>query len=429
MTEDPRQAGGWGNLTRLAPASTATLVGSPLLWAVAAFVTSLAGSVTKGSCLARSWQPRAQNFAEFCYTDPPYLYVTRGLAASPAPFGGGGRFSAFEYPSVITYLTSLEAVVTHWITGAPSAGRSTMSVEELLADPAVQREATVFFWVNLVLMAACAAAVAALLAQTWGPVAGAIFAVSPVLFLSAGMNWDLLAVLLMVGSLLAWIRGRPVLTGLLLGAGTATKLFPVLVAGVVLVDVLRTRALRGAVVAGLASIVSWAALNAWPLAAHRSEWALFYGLSRTRDADVGSLWIIPALAGHPLGVSRTSLLAGLVTVTLMAGILVWAVRRPSPPAPEAVLLLLVTAFLVANKIVSPQYALWLLPLVAMTVRRAGPLLAWHVAELVAWYATFALIAGRVPAPAWVYGVVVTARIAAEVWVSMIGAREGRSARG
>ena len=58
------------------------------------------------------------------------------------------------------------------------------------------------------------------------------------------MNWDLLVVVLVAGALLAWARGRPGLTGVLIGLGTATKLFPLLLLGGVLVICLRERRVR-----------------------------------------------------------------------------------------------------------------------------------------------------------------------------------------
>ena len=48
----------------------------------------------------------------------------------------------------------------------------------------------------------------------------------------------------MAGALWAWARDRPVLTGVLIGLGTATKLYPLFLLGGLLVICLRQRRLR-----------------------------------------------------------------------------------------------------------------------------------------------------------------------------------------
>ena len=54
---------------------------------------------------------------------------------------------------------------------------------------------------------------------------------SPALLLTGLINWDLLAVALVAGALWAWARGRPVLSGVLIGLGTAAKLYPLFLLG------------------------------------------------------------------------------------------------------------------------------------------------------------------------------------------------------
>ena len=54
---------------------------------------------------------------------------------------------------------------------------------------------------------------------------------SPALLLTGLVNWDLLAVVLVAGALWAWSRDRPVLTGVLIGLGTAAKLYPLFLLG------------------------------------------------------------------------------------------------------------------------------------------------------------------------------------------------------
>ena len=52
------------------------------------------------------------------------------------------------------------------------------------------------------------------------------FVLSPALFMTDLINWDLLAVALVAGALWAWARDRSVLTGVMIGLGTAAEALP-----------------------------------------------------------------------------------------------------------------------------------------------------------------------------------------------------------
>ena len=67
---------------------------------------------------------------------------------------------------------------------------------------------------------------------------------SPLLFVHAFTNWDLLAVALATLGMWAWARRRPVLAGVLLGLGVAAKLYPVLILGALFLLCLRAGRLR-----------------------------------------------------------------------------------------------------------------------------------------------------------------------------------------
>ena len=60
------------------------------------------------------------------------------------------------------------------------------------------------------------------------------------------------------------------------------------------------------------------------------------------------------------------------------------IRARHLPSAAAVTLLLLIAFVLSGKVYSPQYTLWLLPLVAVCVRQLSLVVAWQAAELVYW---------------------------------------------
>jgi uncharacterized membrane protein len=53
-----------------------------------------------------------------------------------------------------------------------------------------------------------------------------------------------------------------------------------------------------------------------------------------------------------------------------------------------VLFLMVTGFLLVNKVDSPQYVLWLVPLAVLARPRWGPFLAWQAAEVAVLFSRF-----------------------------------------
>ena len=118
----------------------------------------------------------------------------------------------------------------------------------------------------------------------------AMVALSPLVIVHAFTNWDLFAVALAGAGLVAWQGRRPGLAGVLLGLGTAAKLYPVLFFIPLLALCWRSRQLPAFWRAALGAVVAWAVVNLpvallWP-----ESWLRFLKLNRERPADFDSLW-------------------------------------------------------------------------------------------------------------------------------------------
>ncbi len=96
-----------------------------------------------------------------------------------------------------------------------------------------------FFDVNVVLLAVCALLACWFVAGTHRRRPWDAVMLAPGIVLTAYINWDLLAVALLAGALWAWARDKPLLAGVLIGLGTAAKLYPILLLGPLLVLCLR----------------------------------------------------------------------------------------------------------------------------------------------------------------------------------------------
>jgi uncharacterized membrane protein len=353
----------------------------------------------------------AERFTRLCYSDVVALSTTEHLADGRLPYVDpcprsadrpGSEPVCDEYP-VVTMLVM-------WLAARTSAG------------PAG------FFWINALILGAAAVITALCLQRLVGRRA-LWFAAAPTLLVSGFTNWDLLAVACSVGALWALLRRRDGLSGGLLGAGAAAKLFP----GLLIVPFAAHRLHRGdAGDAGRTVLWAagvWTAINLPFAILGFDGWSRFYRLSAGRPADLDSLWFIgcrwvtgsfPCLH-DPSGVlSSGRLVNALSAVAFVASaIVVWQLRRRRDPAfPRwSFALPLLIVFLLTSKVYSPQFSLWLLPWFALALPSVGRIsaLALFVAFEVADVGVFVtrntwLGAGGLPQEAFELAVLVRALI-------------------
>ena len=115
-------------------------------------------------------------------------------------------------------------------------------------------------------------------------------ALAPAVILGAFINWDLIAMGLAMPGMAAWATRRGVLAGVLLGLAVATKFYPLLFLGPLLLLCLRAGRMREFWVTAGSAAAAWLAVNLPVLIVAPSGWARFYRLSETRTADWGSIW-------------------------------------------------------------------------------------------------------------------------------------------
>jgi uncharacterized membrane protein len=202
----------------------------------------------------------------------------------------------------------------------------------------------------------------------------------------------------------AWARRRPVLAGALLGLGVAAKLYPVLVLGALFLLCLRAGRLGAWWRAAAAAVVAWLVVNLPVALLAPDNWAWFFLFSRQRPANPESVWnMLLTATDHrildgPLASGESpSVLNAVVAVLLLAvaaGVGWLVLRAPVRPRVAQVAFLLVAAFLLLNKVYSPQYALWLLPLAVLARPRWRSLLVWQATEAVVWGMTMLFYLGR-----------------------------------
>ncbi|HZJ03971.1 MAG TPA: glycosyltransferase 87 family protein [Nocardioidaceae bacterium] len=365
-----------------------------------ACLAAMLGMVAKSPCVIANWTGN-ERYATMCYSDTPYLYAARGFAERAFPFGDAGeRYQAMEYPVVIAYFAYGTALITHGLSGWPDLeDRAQRPADQVYSAPGVAEESGLYFMVTAVLLGACLLLSAYFLAggHRGRPWDAMLFAASPALVLTGLVNWDLLAVVMVAGAMWAWARGQPLLSGVFIGLGTATKLYPMFLLGALLIVGLRNRRLRPFTLAAGASVATWVLVNAPAVGYGFDQWKLFWTFNSDRGADLGSLWLVWQQAGHPVGadlINKVSWLffGGVCVAVLLLGLL----ARRTPRIPQLALLV-VAGFLLVNKVYSPQYVLWLLPLAVLARPRWRDILIWQAGE-VFYFAAVWLYLGEFTAP-------------------------------
>ena len=229
----------------------------------------------------------------------------------------------------------------------------------------------------------------------------AIMCLSPLLIVHAFTNWDLLAIGITAGAMLAWARKQADLAGALLGLGTAAKLYPILLLGPLLILCLRAGKMGAWVRTAIAAAVVWLVINVPVMLAYPQGWYEFIRLNSERPPEYDSWYFIYATLTRSKIWDATRLgRADFVNVLSLVAVrdrlrgdrLARAVRAGAPRFAQLAFLV-IAAFLLTNKVWSPQYSLWLLPLAVLALPRWRPLLLWQASEAVVWVLLMLSFAG------------------------------------
>jgi uncharacterized membrane protein len=375
------------------------------------FLTCGLGLLQKDHCRDTGWAAPG-NYTHACYSDIPPLYFGRGLADGEVPYLGQSGDRQVEYP-VLTGLVM-------WLTA-----------QAVPSDAEPADRSLRYFDVNMLALAVCAAIAVVATARTAGsrPWDAAMMALAPGLALAGTVNWDLYAVALLALGMLAWSRDRPVAAGVLIGLATAAKFYPLFVLGPLLVLCLRAGRMREFGTTLAAAGGAWAAVNVPVMLADFDGWARFYRLSEERGAGFSSIWFVLSQQGHAVPEGSLNLAAGALFAASCLAIAVLALKAERRPRLAQLTFLVVAAFLLTNKVYSPQYLLWLLPLAVLARPRWRDFLIWQAGEVVHFVGIWMLIAGYPPGNADRalgedgYAVTVLAHVAGTLWLMAMVVRD------
>ncbi|MFD4140862.1 glycosyltransferase family 87 protein [Streptomyces sp. NPDC058572] len=332
------------------------------------------GMVQKWPCYNWAWfRGTSSQYTHACYSDIPHLYVGRGFSEGSIPYFDRlpGDMEYLEYP----VLTGLFMQLASWVNDLASwLG---------LVDDGIQQQ-QLYWMVNAGMLLICAAIVAVCVSRTHRhrPWDALLVALAPAFALTATINWDLLAVALTAAAMLMWSRGRVVAFGILIGLATAAKLYP----GFLLVALVplcwRAGKWRELITAWIAAGSAWLIVNLPVMLFAPEGWKKFYTFSEERTIDFGSIWlIITQRTGVQIEVPSVNMYASLLVIAAILVVCVLTLTAPRRPRFAQLAFLLVAAFILTNKVYSPQYVLWLIPLAALARPRWRDFLIWQACEV------------------------------------------------
>jgi len=376
------------------------LVFLALGWSTKAACLQSTGTGT-GDLRVANWDNQ-RAYYELCYSDTVPLYGAELLSKGLFPYksswvetdSNGTPQTRYDGQPAVRYMEY--PVLTGVYQYASMALAKTYTALSKLVPLPVIAEVVVFFDVAAFGLAL------AWLATVWATAGlsgrriwdAALVAASPLLIFQIFTNFDALATAFAMGGVLAWARRKPVLAGVLIGLGAAAKLYPLLFLGPMLVLGIRTGRLGAlARTAGVAA-VTWSAVNLPVLLTYPRGWSEFFRLNTRRGDDMDSLYnVVKSFTGWrgfdpklgfwepPTGLNTV---VAVLFVICCAAIAYVAFTAPQRPRVAQLLFLVVAAFLLTNKVWSPQFSLWLVPLAVLALPHRRILLAWMTIDALVW---------------------------------------------
>jgi uncharacterized membrane protein len=216
------------------------------------------------------------------------------------------------------------------------------------------------------------------------------WALAPPLLLEGLTNWDLLAVAPATIGLMQWEAGSAALAGGLIGVGAAAKLMPALYLPVLIAACVPARAWKRARDVFVGAVVGCALFVLPVYAVKPHAFTFFVNFHRARGPSRATIWffMFRDLSMHQWLTQHTVIRVINIAIPILLGaalaLVLWQTARGRIP-PIAACAIATIAFVLTNKIYSPQYDLWLVPFFVMVPVRTKFVVHFYVSSVLVWF--------------------------------------------
>ena len=368
-----------------------------------AILASLLSVAKFSHCSDTGWATPDQ-YVHACYSDLPALFEARGLSTQQWPFTSDDN--SVEYPvitAMVMYVTSFAA-----------------------NSPVSYFNVNVFFLILLFIATV-------VLVRKIRPEFAYLVPVAPAMIASLFINWDLWAIATMLLAIYWFDRKQYLGSAALMGLSISTKFLPVFLLIPIAFILWRENKVKELLKFVAVTLGTWLAINLPFALTTPTGWWRFYRLNLERGPDWGSIW----LALQQLGINFTNLnyLSILLLLIALTTIAVLLFELKHTPTLASVAFFVLASVMLASKVYSPQYVLWLTPLAVIALTNNKDLHAfwvWQATEMMYHLAIWQHLAqvtdakfGLGPTP---FAILTLVRIGGTIYLMAVLARRALMAR-
>jgi hypothetical protein len=361
-------------------------------------------SVAKFSHCANTGWATPDQYVHACYSDLPALFEARGLSTNQWPFASDDN--SVEYPVI----TAMVMYITSFAANSPVS----------------------YFNINIFFLILLFIAIV-ILVRKIRPEFAYLVPIAPAMIASLFINWDLWAIATMMLAIYWFDRKQLTYSALLMGVSISTKFLPVFLLIPIVFIFWRENKIKEAIKYIAISFGIWLAINLPFAVTTPTGWWRFYKLNLERGPDWGSFWLALQQLGINLNnLNYLSILLLLIALTTIA-ILLFEIKYT--PSLASVSFFVLASVMLASKVYSPQYVLWLTPLAVIALTNKKDLHAfwvWQATELIYHIAIWQHLAqvtdakfGLGPIP---FAILTLVRIGGTIYLMAVLARRALQAR-
>ncbi len=358
-----------------------------------AILASLISFAKFSHCESTIWGTPDQ-YIHACYSDLPSLFGERGMVNNEWPYASDSK--AVEYPVI----TGLVMYATSFLAHSPVS----------------------YFNLNVIFLALLFIGIV-LLIKRIKPEFAYLVPVAPAMIASLYINWDLWAIATMLLAIYWFDQRKYQLSAIAISISISTKFLSAFLLLPIAFILWRQNKVKALIKYLLTTSLIWIAINAPIALTTPTGWWRFYKLNMERQADWGSLW----LALSQLGIKLTNLnyLSILVLLIGFTSFVIFLFELKATPTLASVSFIVLAVVMIASKVYSPQYILWLTPLAAIAIHKKDlhAFWIWQIAETmyhIAIWQHLALVTGaHFGLPSGGYAILTLIRIAATAYLVLV----------